>query len=90
MNNDEYAQRLSQHQVLSAWNDIPLADYERGIGGLTPLEVIHVFCQGLYMDGPKVIHDMLSPSLERGHDNEKGQQAIEGTKGGGSGDKLER
>ena len=62
MENEEYARRISQHQVLSAWNDIPLADYEMGIAGSTPPEVVHVLCQGLYMDGSKCIHDTIDPS----------------------------
>ena len=56
MGDEEYAKRISQHQVWSKWNDLPMANDGEGIGGSTPLEPVHVNGQGTYQDGIKRVH----------------------------------
>ena len=57
MEDPDYAKRISQHQVRSRWNDLPMANDVEGINGSTPMEPVHVHGQGSYKDGAKRIHD---------------------------------
>ena len=71
LSNEAYAQRLSQHQVRSSWNDIPNADNVEGHGGTCALEGLHVFGQGLYKDGIALIHDFIGPGTTKKSEKEQ-------------------
>lgn len=59
----EYAALISQHQLLSVWNDLPIADIVEGVSGMTPYEPLHVFAMGTCADGAQCIHDLIHPSV---------------------------
>ena len=56
---EEYAKYISYHQEKSAWNDLPIADIVEGVGGMCPLEWLHLNGQGNFKDGPDIIHDII-------------------------------
>ena len=59
MEDKDYAKSISFHQETSVWNNLPIADIEEGIGGMCPLEWLHLNGQGNFKDGPDVIHDII-------------------------------
>ena len=54
-----YAKFISYHQEKSVWNELPIADIVEGIGGMCPLEWLHLNGQGNFKDGPDVLHDLI-------------------------------
>lgn len=61
LTDEKYAKLISQHNVESKWNTIPLPDPHFGIHGITPQERLHVFGMGTYNDGPRAVLEMIGP-----------------------------
>ena len=59
MEEKDYAKFISYHQEESVWNNLPIADIVEGIGGMCPLEWLHLNGQGNFKDGPDVLHDLI-------------------------------
>ena len=55
----EFARSISQHQVASALNELPLADFVRAVAGMTPPENLHAFYLGLYIQLARIVHDLM-------------------------------
>lgn len=56
---EDFAKRISQHQVRCVWNELPIADDIQGVAGMTPFESLHVNGQGNFADGPNIIREMI-------------------------------
>ena len=56
---EDYAKFISYHQEESVWNNLPIADIIEGIGGMCPLEWLHLNGQGNFKDGPDILHDLI-------------------------------
>ena len=59
LSDEAYAARISQHQVWSAWNELPIADLTEGINGMTPFEPLHVHGMGSYKDVIEGINNLI-------------------------------
>ena len=59
MEDPVYAKSISQHQVESVWNQLPISDVIHGISGMTPVDLLHMNGQGNCKDNIKNLHDMI-------------------------------
>lgn len=59
MVDDGFAREISQHQVCSAFRNLPLADDLMGVSGQTPSEALHVLYLGIFSGITVAVHDIL-------------------------------